>query len=248
MDFLINNDWANRIGIILNFAAGFLLAPELLGLKRIEQAQTVLQKTIRKLRYFLESPRRFVRASLRLNNHVILIVASSITILICCIEMIILFLIAKEWIFSQPWNPISLWQPLGLFLSMLVSFFVSALYIIYFCIEETGQKRDIVALLERSKWAICLQIYRKLKRTPLILLLSITLKPLGGMGILLLIGASTVIYMAFLLIHAILVIIDKPFAYILKKLISQESFKSSLVWLGIVCFIIGNFLQLIATF
>jgi hypothetical protein len=31
----ISNDWLNRIGIILNFCAGFLVAPEIIGTTRL---------------------------------------------------------------------------------------------------------------------------------------------------------------------------------------------------------------------
>lgn len=46
--------WLNRLGIILNFCAGFLLAPELLGLKRIisleNQIETILATLLGKFR------------------------------------------------------------------------------------------------------------------------------------------------------------------------------------------------------
>lgn len=35
--------WLNRVGIILNFVAGFLVAPELLGIHRLEWADTKLE-------------------------------------------------------------------------------------------------------------------------------------------------------------------------------------------------------------
>lgn len=38
--------WLNRIGIILNFLAGFMLAPELLGVERIRKTEDFLEKIV----------------------------------------------------------------------------------------------------------------------------------------------------------------------------------------------------------
>jgi hypothetical protein len=39
----IDKDWLNRIGIILNFCAGFMLAPELLGTERLRNAEGYIE-------------------------------------------------------------------------------------------------------------------------------------------------------------------------------------------------------------
>src|SRR5438552_568713 len=41
--------WLNRVGIILNFVAGFLVAPELLGIKRVEAVEEWLKQTARNI-------------------------------------------------------------------------------------------------------------------------------------------------------------------------------------------------------
>jgi hypothetical protein len=42
----MSGDWVNRIGIILNFCAGFLLAPELIGIQRLQRFEKFLEESI----------------------------------------------------------------------------------------------------------------------------------------------------------------------------------------------------------
>jgi hypothetical protein len=51
----MSGDWVNRIGILLNFCAGFLLAPELIGIQRLERFEKSLEERLRRYRAFLES-------------------------------------------------------------------------------------------------------------------------------------------------------------------------------------------------
>jgi len=37
--------WLNRLGIILNFLAGFMLAPELIGIERLKKIELFLKNT-----------------------------------------------------------------------------------------------------------------------------------------------------------------------------------------------------------
>src|SRR5687767_3282152 len=55
----------NRFGIILNFLAGFMLAPELLGLKRIIKVETTLERVIIVANDFLERPISFIKRAFR---------------------------------------------------------------------------------------------------------------------------------------------------------------------------------------
>jgi hypothetical protein len=41
-------DWLNRIGIILNFLAGFLMAPELIGIERLKRAEEKIEDMLSK--------------------------------------------------------------------------------------------------------------------------------------------------------------------------------------------------------
>jgi hypothetical protein len=41
--------WLNRVGIVLNFLAGFLLAPELIGIERIKKAEKYLEILLARL-------------------------------------------------------------------------------------------------------------------------------------------------------------------------------------------------------
>jgi len=38
--------WLNRIGILLNFLAGFMIAPELIGIKRLSDAELSIEKSL----------------------------------------------------------------------------------------------------------------------------------------------------------------------------------------------------------
>lgn len=51
--------WLNRLGIVLNFAAGFLIAPELIGIERIQRFEERMLARSRKTRagLALELPR-----------------------------------------------------------------------------------------------------------------------------------------------------------------------------------------------
>jgi hypothetical protein len=42
----MDNTWLNRIGILLNFLAGFLIAPELIGVERIHRFEVILETRI----------------------------------------------------------------------------------------------------------------------------------------------------------------------------------------------------------
>jgi hypothetical protein len=45
----INQDWANRLGIIMNFLAGFLVAPELLGEERLVKTERYLENRFQRI-------------------------------------------------------------------------------------------------------------------------------------------------------------------------------------------------------
>jgi hypothetical protein len=50
--------WLNRIGIILNFCAGFMVAPELLGVSRLHRIEVFIKQVLRRLRRFTIANRR----------------------------------------------------------------------------------------------------------------------------------------------------------------------------------------------
>jgi hypothetical protein len=55
----MSSDWVNRIGIILNFCAGVLLAPELIGIQRLQRFEKFLEGSMPGFRDFVEGlPRR----------------------------------------------------------------------------------------------------------------------------------------------------------------------------------------------
>lgn len=49
----ISKDWINRIGIIMNFAAGFMLAPELIGVSRLRKIEIIVEIVLSNQRQLL---------------------------------------------------------------------------------------------------------------------------------------------------------------------------------------------------
>jgi hypothetical protein len=57
----MGGDGVNRIGIILNFCAGFLLAPELIGIERLQRFEKCLEESMPRFRDFVVGlPERFI--------------------------------------------------------------------------------------------------------------------------------------------------------------------------------------------
>jgi hypothetical protein len=57
----MGGDWVNRIGIILNFCAGFLLAPELIGIRRLRRFEKFLEEGLPRFLNFVQSlPARLI--------------------------------------------------------------------------------------------------------------------------------------------------------------------------------------------
>lgn len=57
---MIDFAWLNRLGIVLNFFAGFMLAPELIGLERLTRAEIFLESKLDKSVKRLNSQRQWL--------------------------------------------------------------------------------------------------------------------------------------------------------------------------------------------
>jgi hypothetical protein len=244
---VIDQEWTNRLGIILNFAAGFLIAPELLGLERLRKAETSIETIAAKFGAFLERPRFYIRQSLRQQNSALITTTVLVAILICLVETIFIFRIVLD-LALQNWPlPKTTLRSIGLFVFVGLMFFLSAIYLIYFWAEETKQTENIIAKLQNGKGKPILQIYRRLNQNSVIAFLSIFARPLAAPGLLILIIPFAILYVIFLLLFVIISIIRAPFTFVIKKLSGDDKLESVLTWWGVLFFISGNLLQLIAT-
>jgi hypothetical protein len=57
----IDDVWMNKVGLLLNFAAGFLLAPQLIGAERLQRVERRLERILRTLTWIVVWLRRRLR-------------------------------------------------------------------------------------------------------------------------------------------------------------------------------------------
>lgn len=63
---MLAEDWLNRIGIILNFLAGFLLSPTLLGLERLQRIEAWAERKLTATRQWSQSEAAITTAAVML--------------------------------------------------------------------------------------------------------------------------------------------------------------------------------------
>jgi hypothetical protein len=225
-------EWLNRIGIILNFVAGFLLAPELIGLDRIRRFETRLEKTAARVKKVFEPYREiFIVHPVRSNRkHLYRRILGVTLILVILIGIDIPFV---NDFFSE------------LFLS-----------IFYYLTRERKVVGILCLVLAIIIWIWAANYYlrymkfldetqKKLKaRLILIIVAPITLPLYISLSVLLFLLRS----LAFLMISVQIYMMLLPARIILYFLEGQDRLQTFFVSLGIVLFIFGNLLQLIATF
>jgi hypothetical protein len=54
----MDSEWLNRLGILLNFIAGFLLAPQLIGVARIHRIENALERALGAAQHRVDALRR----------------------------------------------------------------------------------------------------------------------------------------------------------------------------------------------
>lgn len=248
---IIDSDWTNKLGIILNFFAGFLIAPELLGLDRLRKFEELIEKVARGINTFLEHPLFFLNKTLRQQNKVLINIAIPIAILLSLFNAVIFFRGAKAVYFENlglpPYTNNSIIGAIAL-LVVAISGFYSSIYFLDLWIDEAEQKENIISSLETGRENSILQIWRRWWQKSPLKLWILLLRPFSAPGLVLLLLPYLVFFLFFLFVYIVLWLIKILFAYILKKLSGNDQLKSIFVWWGIILFIAGNLLQFMATF
>jgi hypothetical protein len=248
--------WLNRLGIVLNFLAGFMLAPELIGLERIKNAEKFLQVFSIRSQDHLHSQKSWVDQA-RISS----IDVSRLEPLFFFIGLILFF----SWgLIILPWISILgdyvTDQNAGFGIADRIhrtiaiatdpAFFIpAALGLLSMVVGEIMLRSDPQTEMESIRsnvvkgWSIisCWFVpFRLLSRLGFVCGVGVvmTLK-------LIVYFISTALFSAWLgLIQVVLAILR----FIQNKLQKEGRLRSFIVSAGIALFIIGNLLQLIATF
>jgi hypothetical protein len=206
--------WVNRLGIVLNFVAGFLVAPELLGIQRLERAERSLETFTKKGRGWLEGGRYLFFVTFRETEEGIargLRTKVQAELLVVCA----LFWIMLWWAWRS-----RLWLTFVLPIVIYFAFVLMAMLALSFRMEGEEPIKSLPVRLALSLLLPCM---------------GLTLTPIFALYDLLILGAA-------LLAHRIL-------GRLLTSLEEGDNrLRMLLVPVGIFFFIVGNLLQLIATF
>lgn len=190
----IMKDWMNRSGIILNFIAGFMVAPDLIGEKRLVQLEALVETNSQRLMAIWQ---------LRI----------------------------------YPYRKYISWEVFGILLFLYASY--------YFIYKVHAGESLLHVTLMLYIFDVGYMVIRKVRR----------LKPFTWTGFGKTIIESQLIFLKIMIGTPLIIffyIFSWPFqqtlVFILNRLAGDNKLKSILVWWGIVFFIMGNLMQLIATF
>ena len=207
-------EWLNRVGIILNFLAGFLLAPELIGIDRIKKAEKKMESTGAKLKKIVHTtleklPKRSLVMILFERN-------PFFPVLMTFISALLIIWIIK---FSGfPLGNIVINTIVLIFsvitISLIVFYFVHTTYMSLVRKDRETQKK----LLE----AFFLTLF-----SPFVFIAHAFIYP------------SLILAMRFF---------ENIIGFVVRKLEGDKKLLAILVFWGVIFFIIGNVLQLLATF
>jgi hypothetical protein len=236
--------WLNRIGIILNFCAGFMLAPELIGAKRLQRMELLMENVMfsiiavaNKYKDIIERPfpgwKKFETRWSQLVIYPILLVVSS------------WFVYMGEYYLV----------PAVFLVAAFIGAIVVRSLVDYKMKQFLKNKAEINMIYwggERFRWGpkklyIDLEnheTYAGLDKMPgLVDYFVILLKymPINVLYIVLFLPLSK-------LIIILLLSIRKTFEATVRKLLGEDRLKSIFIWWGIIFFIVGNALQFIASF
>jgi len=210
--------WLNRLGIILNFLAGFMLAPELIGIERLKKIELFLERVLLHVKSTLDTQLR--RGNEKAGLIHILRPASVIITLV----LIIWSLQARYYFIT--------------FIAVLLIYFF--LVSVGFALIQLNEFiLEVVKVFATfgfySPRPIRLSRWNVIRRYHFLLL---TWYPL----------LAIVPAIANLTIEPILLAINMIVSKSVRRLEGEERLRSMIVASGIVFFIVGNFLQLLATF
>jgi hypothetical protein len=216
-------EWLNRTGIILNFLAGFLMAPDIIGRQRLNRWESSIEKQL----LFVVTP--FSKITARLLNYI----KSDKTI---------------PWLLGK-----------NIERSLILFTFASIAVtpgIFYFAANETGlvfisdYKPFVIFFF---KTLVITLIYFKVidfftKYVPDIINALVGLCLFFFTLALGFIVIGVYVGIVLLFIYVIPKLLSDLISFILKRMEGQDRFASAFVICGVVFFIIGNLLQLIASF
>jgi len=227
--------WLDRFGIILNFIAGFCLAPELIGVERLQRLEdrieTYLHDLEAQLHPVLEKIQEFFKSKdwapinfTRMTNTGITLMTVPVIFFIISISIPIILYVAGDGLyrFSLTTPPMPIVELVVL--SIVIIIFVGILIVLdlglftfFMFIGKVVPNNSTESSNNRTN---------RLKR-----------------GI-----TSTFEFSFALVLIPLLFKVESFINSLIQNFKERKQIQSFLVWIGIICFVIGNLLQLIATF
>lgn len=218
----MNLAWLNRIGIILNFLAGFMVAPELIGLERINKFEQYIEDRIELTkssinRFLSENPLSFELEWLQRN----LFKSMLLSLTLICLSSVFWLIINSQLLVKVN----------SLIIASLLLLFILIIPLIPVLLLAVQTRNDSLAVKQGRSVELVVSVPFKL---------FVLINGVFIWGILL--------GLFLFLVYVIPQIIDSLLGTILRILSGNERMQSLLVAWGIVFFIVGNLFQLIATF
>jgi hypothetical protein len=242
--------WINRFGIIFNFIAGFLLAPELIGSKRLKKWENRIENSISNI---APSFRKFVNsvweyASIMLVFIALILIAIAISSVFFRDRLALFFtqFYAKaqtELIIERNTSSIigSLRnEALSIrdespFVLAINGFLLLASYI-----------TPIILFNRHATGNTIVKLVKLLKSIAIVTLIFIVLAVLSFVLLKIFFFETLFILFAFFLVWFLTLACLPLFRFILTRLAGEDKLRSNLMAIGVFFFIIGNLLQLIA--
>ncbi len=224
----MDNAWLNRIGIILNFLAGFLIAPELIGIERIRRLEALLERRIDETTNVLKDR----TAKYQHGYYGGTLDAAAHSLIVTLLAIVIIYtVLMKDFILTLKLLMLAFTlMYLSSFGEVLTDFFGGDL-------RRIGESKNWKGMREMGaiKFSVGLVIFLLLFSVPPFFI------AIGG----------SMIYLASYptaLMLTILVGAQKLTAFIAVRLQGDDRIRSMIISWGIILFILGNLLQFIATF
>jgi hypothetical protein len=219
----MSGDWVNRMGIILNFCAGFLLAPELIGVQRLQRFEKFLEESILRFRNAISRLALRIRTVLaRVLARFPIIAREFVVVYVVIYGLFIALLSVILW-------GVFLYATLFVFqlsapeIAVLV-ICAAAIPFVAICASALMRQNQPLRVIKYISWPILICEFGFL-----LIPLTISLMILGTAS---LVGA--------LLLNSVLGIV-------IARLTGNDRLRGIVVALGIALFIVGNTLQLLAT-
>lgn len=225
----MNKEWVNRIGIIFNFLAGFMIAPELIGIERLKRIELNIEDTLLHLSKSLVQQFAYWRLKVREDlSDLSGILIATLTFLVPISILVGVLLLIHQYFLAI------------CALVLFCSAFALLLWIANLRIADrmcdhqeymyyTGQRTRLPEIPKHLVRFNPLSLLLLLLM-PLQLLRLIIVVVFGGLVIVSLRG------------------INKLISFLIRILDGQERLRATLVSTGIIVYILGNALQLISTF